>query len=88
MGWQRGIGSSSHCFPFSIILIGRIEDRKGDGMAYVETGFSSSKDEEGSGDDEDKEGGGERFPTSLRLQWMSAQSCCVIYSAINARGMT
>ena len=78
--------SSSCCFPFSIILTESIGDREGDRVAYAETGPPSSEDEYGGGGD-GKEEGGERSSISMLWQ-MSPQSCCVMYSAMNTRGIT
>ena len=84
-GGVKGV-SSSHCFPLSIILTGSIGDGEGDGVAYVETGPFASEDKEGGGRDGEEEGGKRSF--SLMLWQMSPQSCCAMYSAINARGIT
>ena len=78
--------SSSCCFPLSIILTGSTGDGEGNGVAYAETGLFFSEDEEGGGGDSEEEGG-ERFSSS-KLWWMSPQSCCTMYSAMNARGIT
>ena len=84
-GEVKGV-SSSHCFPLSIILIGSIGDGRDDGVAYAEIGRLSSEDEDGGGGEGEEEGG-ERF-SSLKLWQMSPQSCCVMYSAMNAKGIT
>ena len=78
--------SSSQSFPFPIILTGSIEDGEGDEVGYAETGPPSSKDKEGGGGNGEEEGG-ERLSVSM-LWWMSPQSCCVMYSAKNAREIT
>ena len=83
----EGVSSSSCCFPLSVILTGGIGDGEGDSVAYAETGlFSSEDEEEGSGDSEEE--GGERLSLSLKLWRMSPQSCCMMYSTINTRGIT
>ena len=84
-GEVKGV-SSSHCFPLSIILTGRLWDGEGDGVAYAEIELFSSEDEEGSSRDGEEEGG-ERSSSSMLWQ-MSPQSCCMMYSAMNARGIT
>ena len=84
-GEVKGV-SSSHCFPLSIILSGSTGDREGNGVAYAETGLSSSEDEEGGGGNGEEEGG-ERSSVLMLCQ-INSQSCCAMYSAINARGMT
>ena len=78
--------SSSCSFPLPFILVESTGDGEGDGVSYEETGPSSSKDEGGGGGD-NREEGGERSSVS-KLWQMMFQSCCVIYSAMNARGMT
>ena len=60
--------------------------QEGNGVSYAETGPSSSEDKEGGGGD-DREEGGERSSVSMLCQ-INSQSCCAMYSAINARGMT
>ena len=87
-GAVKGV-SSSCCFPLLVILTRRIGDREDDGVAYAEIALSSSKDEEGDGRDSE-EGKGEEGEKSSpsRLWQMSPQSCCVMYSAMNARGIT
>ena len=84
-GGVRGV-SSSCCFPFSIILTGSTGDREGDRVAYAEIELSSSGEEVGGGGNS-KEEGRERFSSSM-LWRMSPQSCCAMYSAMNARGIT
>ena len=84
-GLQRGQELPSCCFPF-IILTRRTGDGEDDGIAYAETEFPSSEDEEGGGNGEEE--GGKRSSTFLKLWWMKAQSCCAMYSTMNARGMT
>ena len=85
LGGVKGV-SLSHCFPLSIILTRRLGEGKGNGVAYAEIGPFSSKEEEGGGGDSEEEGG--KKSSVLMLWWMSPQSCCVMYSAINARGIT
>ena len=81
--------SSSCCFPLLVILTRRIGDREGDGVAYAEIELSSSKDEEGGGEDgEEGKGEGGKKSSPSRLWQMSPQSCCVMYSAMNPRGIT
>ena len=84
-GKVRGV-SSLHCFPLLIILTGRIGDGEGNRVAYAEIELSSSEDEEDGGGDGEEEGG-ERSSPSMLWQ-MSPQSCCAMYSAMNARGIT
>ena len=86
-GEVKGVSSSSCCFPLLIILTRSTGDGEGDRVAYAEIGSSSSEDKEGGGSDEDGGEGGERSVPS-RLWWTSPQSCCVMYSTMNARGMT
>ena len=80
--------SSSRCFPLSIILTGSVGDREGDGVVYAEIGPFSSEDKEGGGgNSEEEEEGGEKSSVSMLWQ-ISPQSCCTMYSVINARGIT
>ena len=85
-GEVKGVSLSSCCFPLSIILTRSAGDGEGNGVAYAEIGQLSSEDEEGGGGEGEEEGG-KRFSPSI-LWWMSPQSCCAMYSAINARGIT
>ena len=85
-GEVKGVSSSSHCFPLLIILTRSTGDGEGDGVTYAETELSSSEDKEGGSSDGEEEGG-ERY-SPLILWRTSPQSFCVMYSAMNARGIT
>ena len=69
-------------------LTGRTWDGEDGGVSYELIRQLSSKDEEGGGGEDDGEDRGERFPVSLRLWWMRAQSLCANYSVMNPRGKT
>ena len=85
-GGARGV--SSLCFPLSIILTRSTGDREVDGVAYAATELISSSVVEEGGGSEGEEEGGEIASSVSRLWWMRAQSCCIRYSAMIARGMT
>ena len=67
-------------------LIGRTGVREVGRVSYELIRQCSSRDEGGE-DNSEEEGGGISLVSS-RLWWTRAQSCCIIYSAMNARGMT
>ena len=85
-GGARGV--SSLCFPLSIILTRSTGDREVDGVAYAVTELISSSVVEEGGGSEGEEEGGEISSSVSRLWWTRAQSCCIRYSAMIARGTT
>ena len=89
IGLSGGVrGVSSLCFPLSSILTGSTGDREVDRVAYAATGLSSSSVVEEGGGGEGEGEGGVISSSVLRLWWMKFQSCCAMYSAMIARGMT
>ena len=89
MGSPGGVGGNvSLCFPLSRILSRSTGDGEVDRVAYAATElFSSSVDKEGGGG-EGKEEGGVISSLFSKLWRTKFQSCCTIYSAMIARGMT
>ena len=92
---REGVGSSggvkstsSLCFPLSRILTGSTGDGEVDGVAYAATELLSSSVVEEGGGGEGEEEGDVISSLASRLWRTRAQSCCIRYSAMIARGIT